>query len=175
LNFAFTRRTLALAAALSLTGCGYHTAGKATKLPQAVHSIAVPTFVNQTHAYRVEQMLTSSVVRELRTRTRYDILLEAAPEADATLRGTVVGIGTSPVTYDAQTGRASSILVTVRMKVDLFDRQGAVLYSNPSYTFREQYQVSREVSSFFEEDTPALERMAHEFARTLVSNILEQY
>lgn len=132
-------------------------------------------FVNQTHAYRLEQILTGAVVRELRTRTKYEILPQAASDADATLRGTVTNIGTSPVTYDAQTGRASSILVTVNMKVDLVDRQGALLYSNPSYIFRDQYQISRDVASFFEEDTPALERMARDFARTVVSNVLEAY
>jgi len=50
-----------------------------------------------------------------------------------------------------------------------------VLFENSNYTFREQYQVSREVTSFFEEQTPALQRMSHDFARTLVSDILEAF
>jgi hypothetical protein len=57
----------------------------------------------------------------------------------------------------------------------LTDRQGKILYQNPSYLFREEYQVSRELSSFFEEDSPALERLSREFARTLVSNVLEGF
>jgi hypothetical protein len=61
------------------------------------------------------------------------------------------------------------------MKVALTDKQGKVLYQNPSYIFREQYQVSRELASFFEEDSPALQRLSQEFARTLVSNILEGF
>ena len=81
----------------------------------------------------------------------------------------------SPATYDSQTGRAASVLVVVSMKVSLTDRQGKVLFENPSYVFREQYQVSREVQSFFEEDSPALHRLSDEFARTLVSNILEGF
>ena len=82
---------------------------------------------------------------------------------------------TSPLTYDSQTGRAASVLVVVSMKVSLTDRQGKVLYQNPSYVFREQYQVSQELSSFFEEDSPALRRLSREFARTLVSNMLEGF
>jgi hypothetical protein len=42
------------------------------------------------------------------------------------------------------------VLVIVSMSVSLADRQGRVLYENPAYTFREQYQVSQELSSFFE-------------------------
>jgi len=41
--------------------------------------------------------------------------------------------------------------------------------------FREQYQVSQELSSFFEEDSPALGRLSRDFAKTLVSNVLEGY
>jgi hypothetical protein len=109
------------------------------------------------------------------TRTHYQVLNEASTAADATLRGTVLSTYTAPLTYDSQTGRASTVLVTVSMKVSLTDRQGKVLYQNPSYLFREQYQVSQEPSSFFEEDSPALERLSREFARTLVSNILEDF
>ena len=61
------------------------------------------------------------------------------------------------------------------VKHTLTDRQGKVLYENPAYLFREEYQVSRELSSFFEEDSPALERLSREFARTLVSNVLEGF
>ena len=51
----------------------------------------------------------------------------------------------------------------------------SVLPRIPREQFREQYQVSRELSSFFEEDSPALERLSRSFARTLVSNILEGF
>ncbi len=163
-----------LATALS-AGCGYHTAGHSVSLPTSVHTIAVPAFVNQTQTYRVEQRLTGAVVRELITRTHYRVLNETTEDADAILRGTVLSTYTAPLTYDSKTGRAASVLVTVGMKVSLTDRQGKVLYANPSYVFREQYQVSRELSSFFEEDSPALERLSREFARTLVSNILEGF
>ena len=155
--------------------CGYHTAGHSTTVPSSVQTIAIPAFVNQTQTYKIEQKLTAAVVREMVTRTRYHILNEPSESADATLRGTVVSTSTSPLTYDSQNGRASSALVVVTARVTLTDRQGKVLYENPSYLFREEYQVSQELSSFFEEDSPALERLSREFARTLVSNVLEGF
>ena len=156
-------------------GCGYHTAGHTITLPQGIRTIAVPAFINQTQSYKVEQRLTSAVVRELTTRTQYHILNQPSDEADATLHGTVVSTYTSPLTYDSRTGRAASVLVVVSMKVLLSDRNGKALYENPAYTFREQYQVSNELPSFFEEDSPAFERLSREFAQTLVSNILEGF
>jgi outer membrane lipopolysaccharide assembly protein LptE/RlpB len=156
-------------------GCGYHTAGHAVLLPENVKTIAVPAFVNETNTYRIEQMLTSSVVREFTTRTHYHILNSPGDAADATLRGTVVSASSTPLTYNSATGQAASVLVVVSMRVSLTDRQGKALYENPAYLFREQYEVSQDLASFFEEDSPAFRRLSQDFARTLVSNILEGF
>jgi hypothetical protein len=114
-------------------------------------------------------------VREFNTRTRYTIMHESGDDADATLRGTVLSTTASPLTYDTSTGRAASVLVVVSMRVSLTDRAGKVLYQNPAYLFREQYEVSQDLASFFEEDSPAFRRLSQDFARTLVANILEVF
>ena len=163
-----------LAISIGFIGCGYHTAGRANLLPSDLRTIAIPAFVNQTQTYKIEQTLTSSVVQEFVTRTNYHITQDPK-SADAALHGVVLSTYTTPLTYDTKTGRASSVLVIVSMSVSLKDRQGRVLYENPSYTFREQYQVSQELSSFFEEDSPAFQRLSRDFARTLVSNVLEAF
>jgi outer membrane lipopolysaccharide assembly protein LptE/RlpB len=167
--------TALLFSMLLTASCGYHTTTHYVRLPDSVHTIAVPAFTNQTRNYRVEQVLTAAVVREFVTRTKFRIISEPGDDADATLRGTVTTMQLAPLTYDSQTGRASSALVTVTMRVSLVDRKGTVLFDQPNYTFREQYQVSRELTSFFEEDSPAVDRLSRDFARTLVSNILEAY
>jgi outer membrane lipopolysaccharide assembly protein LptE/RlpB len=166
---------LLLSVLLLSQACGYHTAGHAAQLPESVHTIAVPAFKNETVTYRIEQMLTASVVREFTTRTRYHIVSEPGDDADATLRGIVLSTTASPLTYDTATGRAASVLVVVSMRVSLTDRQGKVLYQNPAYLFREQYEVSQDLASFFEEDSPAFRRLSQDFARTLVANVLEGF
>ena len=158
-----------------LAGCGYHVAGKASRLPESVHTIAIPAFDNRTQTYRIEQLLTQATVREFITRTKYHIVNKADPDADAVLKGIVLTSTVAPVTFDSTTGRASSALVTVTMAIKLVDRNGKVIYDNPGYVFREQYQISRELSSFFQEEGPAVDRMSHDFARTLVSNVLEAF
>jgi outer membrane lipopolysaccharide assembly protein LptE/RlpB len=157
-----------------LSGCGYHAAGT-SRLPATLHVISVPAFVNQTQTYKIETTLTTAVVREFNTRTKFKVLTSVSPDADAVLRGTVTSTQLAPVTYDSKTGRASTGLVTVNMRVTLTARDGRVLYENQNYIFREQYQVSRELSSFFEEEGPAVDRLSRDFARTLVSNVLEAF
>ena len=168
------KRIFVLLACLCGAGCGYRTAGHTNLLPSDLRTLAVPAFVNQTQTYKIEQTLTAAVVQEFTTRTKYHVTADPG-SADAVLRGTVLSTYTTPLTYDSKTGRASSVLVIVNMKVALTDRDGRVLYQNPSYTFREQYQVSQDLSSFFEEDSPAFQRLSQSFARTLVSNVLEAF
>jgi len=159
---------------LCALSCGYHAAGKVSALPPDVQVLGIPSFENQTPTYHLETGLTGAVIREFNTRTRYRVVHSEAG-ADAVLRGTLLSVQVAPVTYDSVTGRASSGLVTIVIKVSLTARDGRVLYSNSQYVFRNQYQVPNELASFFEEQGPALDRLQRDFARTLVGNILESY
>lgn len=161
-------------ALLASASCGYHVAGKSDALPPTVRSIAVPAFTSRTPVYRIETRLTEAVVREFNTRTRYQVT-STPDNADAVLRGTVTSALVAPLTYDSRTGQASTALVTVAMQVTLTAHDGKVLYQDQNYIFREQYQISRDPSSFFEEEGPSLDRLSRDFARTLVSNILEAF
>ncbi|HVO60909.1 MAG TPA: LptE family protein [Terriglobales bacterium] len=156
-------------------GCGYHAAGHVVTLPENVHTIAIPAFTNRSQTYRIEQMLTAAVIHEFTLRTRYRIAYDPAQGADATLRGTVLGTSVIPTTYDSQTGRANTVQIAVAMSVTLTDSSGKILYQNPSYYFRDNYEVAQDLNSFFQEDTAALQRISRQFARSLVSNILEGY
>ena|SRR5579883_2168227 len=162
-------------AIFALVGCGYHVAGTGTRLPTSVHTLAIPAFANKTQTYHVEQTLTTAVVREFQSRTHYRVVTKDDGDTDAVLNGTIVTLQASPLTYDSTTLHASSYLVTVTAKVSLVDHQGKVLFENPSYTFRQEYEVAPELSSFFEEESPALERMSNDFARTLVSDVMEGF
>lgn len=165
----------ALVLSLALAGCGYHVAGKDNNLPTNLKILAIPAFTNGTQVYRVEQNLTSAVVREFITRTHYHVINRQDRSADATLQGTVLAASVFPLTIDTRTNRVATVLVQVSMHVSLTDKKGKVLYDNPSYLFREQYQESSSLSTFFQEESPALQRLSRDFARALVSDIVENY
>jgi outer membrane lipopolysaccharide assembly protein LptE/RlpB len=168
--------TLLVSLCLFLTSCGYHTSNSAkVNLPAGINTIAVPVFVNKTQSYRAEELLTQAVVREFTSRSPYKIVNQDTGTADAVLHGTVTIVNTYPLTYDSQTGRQSSAIVQINMSMKLVDKHGRTLFDNPNYMFREQYQVSREVTSFFDESPPAIDRLSRDFARTLVAEILEGF
>lgn len=160
---------------LAVTGCGYHTSGHAVRIPTDVHTMYVQAFANGSNIYGLGQTLTEDVVRELRSRTNYHIVTANDGTADATLAGTVTYTAIAPLTYDSQTGRISSAMVIIGMKVSLTARNGKVIWENSNYLYREQYQVSRDVASFFEEEEPAVTRVANSFAKTMVSDMLETF
>jgi hypothetical protein len=65
---------------------------------------------------------------------------------------------------------------TVTMKVRLEERAtGNVLYHNDNFVFREPYEISTDIPSFFEEESPALDRLSRDFAQRLVADVLEQF
>ncbi|MGO8983557.1 MAG: LPS assembly lipoprotein LptE [Terriglobales bacterium] len=164
---------LGLAAGIAASGCGYHAVK--SDLPQNIHSIAIPGFASHSQTFRIEQLLTDAVVREFDARTQYRVVHSTKDDADAVLKATVLSASATPLVYDSTTGRAVSALVTVSLQVTLTDRQGKVLFENPSYLFHDQYEISSDLPSFFQEESPAVDRVSRDFARTLVANILEAY
>jgi len=159
---------------LSLS-CGYHVAGKGDRIPPDVKTIAIPIFINQSPRFRIEQLLSGAITREFIERTKFGITPDPA-HADAVLKGTVTGVSTGVVTFDLTTGRASTLLIQVIANVQLVDSHtGKVLFANPSYVFREEYQISQSSPSLIEEDQPALNRLSQDMARTLVTDILENF
>ena len=161
---------------LLATGCGYHTVGTSTHLPPDIGSIDVPAFQTDVENYHTNVAFTDAVVQQLTSRTKDRVTQSDRPRAaDATLRGTILTETYTPLTYNSQTGQSSSYLITITASVVLTDASGKVLYSNNHFRLRSQYQETADLSSFIQEDSPAVRRMAHDFAQSLVSDLLESF
>jgi outer membrane lipopolysaccharide assembly protein LptE/RlpB len=164
-----------------LAGCGYHVAGRSEALPKSIHVIAVPALENKTSSYRIEQKLTSATIHEFLAKTSYRVVSDPA-NGDAVLRGKVLSLEAVPLLFDTATGRATAMLITVKCEVTFEEREtGKVLYHTDNFVFRNQYEISTDVTnpnaikSFFEEQDPALDRLAQDFATRLVSAVTENY
>jgi outer membrane lipopolysaccharide assembly protein LptE/RlpB len=166
---------------IALAGCGYHLAGTTTALPKQVHTIAVPALENKTSSYRIEQRLTAATIHELLIKTRYRVISDPA-NGDAVLRGKVLSLEAVPLLFSTTTAsnpttsRATTMLVTVKCEVTLEERAtGKILYHTDNFLFRNEYEISTDVASFFEEQDPALDRLAQDFAVRLVAAVTENY
>ena len=158
-----------------LGGCGYHVAGKSDSLPRSIRVIAVPAMENKTTSYRIEQRLTAATVHEFLAKTPYRVVSDPA-NGDAVLRGKVLSLEAVPLLFDTTTGRATTMLITVKCEVTLEEREsGKILYHTDNFLFRNEYELSTDVKSFFEEQDPALDRLAQDFATRLVAAVTESY
>jgi outer membrane lipopolysaccharide assembly protein LptE/RlpB len=166
---------LALAVLPFLLSCGYHVAGRGDRLPPDIKTIAIPIFINQSSTFRIEEKLAAAVTREFIERTKFRITPDPKG-ADAVLKGTVKEVRSGVITFDLTTGRASSLQIQVTADVKLEDLHGKkVVYANPNFVFREEYQVSQTTSGLFQEDQAALDRLSRDVARTLVTEVLENF
>jgi len=171
----------ALAPCLLFASCGYHVAGHETTIPKTVHVIAVPALENKTSSYRIEQKLTAATIHEFLAKTTFKVVSNPA-SGDAVLTGKVLSVEAVPLTFQTQsatsttTAQATTMLVTVKCEVTLTESDTQkVLYHSDNFLFRNEYELSTDVKSFFEEQDPALDRLAKDFAQKLVAAVLENY
>ena len=166
-----------LALLLPLASCGYSLAGRGSFLPESITIIGVPTFVNDTPVYDVERKVTERVRSEFIGRGKWTVKPEATG-VDAILTGEVASITLTPAAFAE--GQASRYVLTLTAKIEFKDvKSGKVLWSNPSMQFREEYDITNgttaDASTFFGQDQNALDRVSLEFARAIVSAILEAF
>lgn len=164
-----------LASLLGFSGCGYHTLGAATHLPPDVKTVSIPLFLTRTEAYHTETVMTNAVIREFSTRTHFRITPAEGTGSDAVLRGTILKEAITPLTYNSSTQQSSSFLITMIVSVTLTGADGRILYQNPNYVYREQYQATTDLATFIQEDPAAVDRMSRAFAHQLVADILESF
>ena len=165
--------------ALSSSACGYSLAGRGSFLPAYIRTIGVPTFANRTTVFNLETLLTQKVRAEFIGRGKYQILPESTG-VDATLIGEVTSVMIAPASFTANQ-LASRYAITMTARIELRDlRENKVLWENPGVMFRQEHEATSGLGvtdpvAFFQQDTNALERMSTEFARTIVSSILEAF
>ncbi len=168
------RAVSALVIALLGAGCGYHVSGKGETLPKTLHTIAIPPFTNLSVRYRLTDRLPEAISRELITRTRYRVVPDAG-QADAYLGGTVLNVFNYPIITDPALGRATALQIIVRLSVTLTERAtGKVLWTK-NWESHAQYQISADPNKYFDESGTALDRLARDVARDVVTSILENF
>ena len=164
---------------LSAAACGYTLAGRGAFLPANIRTIGVPTFTNHTTVFNLETLLTQKVRAELIGRGKYQILPQDTG-VDAVLVGDVASVSLAPASFTTQQ-LALRYTITIVANIQLRDvRENKVLWENPSVTFRQEYDATGgraviDPAAFFQQDTNALERLSTEFARAIVSAILEAF
>ena len=168
-------KSLLLVVLLALTAdvCGYKRAGQGNSLPKNIKILAVPIFQNSSLKYRVEQRFTKAVMEEILKRARGLHVTTNTDGADAVLSGDIRSFRAGGTILDQQ-GRTRVWEVSIVVSVTVRDSTTRkILYQNSRLSFEGEYELSDDPETFFNEENAAVDRIAKDFAQTVISSILE--
>jgi hypothetical protein len=173
------RRVAPLALLLPLSGCGYSLAGHGSFLPPYIQTIGIPVFINRTSYFELEQRLTEKVRAEFIGRGNYKILPQNTG-IDGLLLGEITGVGLYPTAFTSEQ-QAARYVIVLSARIQFKDMTtNKIIWENPSLSFREDYEAAGgtdalDPNAFFGQESNAFGRVMDDFARSLVSAILEAF
>lgn len=146
-----------------------------SQLPSHIKTVAVPAFQNNALRFKIEHRFTEAVMKEL-IRRGHGLRVQSDPEgADAVIDGVVKSFGFSGVLLDDK-GRARVFEVTIIAAVTVRDQhENRVLYDNQNFVFRGEFEFANDPRNFFNEEDPAVMRMARSFAESIVSTLVNGF
>jgi hypothetical protein len=169
-----------LAAAIAAqSGCGYSLAGRGSFLPVYIKRIGIPMFLNSTTQFDLDRQVTEKVRAEFIGRGKWTIVPEATG-VDGVLSGTITSVTLTPVAFNTQQ-QATRYALAMTGAVEFKDMTTTkVLWANPAMQYREEFDVpasqnTLDTTTYFGQNADALGRLTDEFARALVSAILEAF
>jgi hypothetical protein len=170
-------------AGLGASACGYSLAGRGSFLPDYIRTIGIPLFENRTPFPTIEQLFTEKVRVEFQSRGRYAVQ-PTDVGADGVVRGDITGISAVPATFSNEQ-LATRYRFTVSVAVRFEDvTQKKVLWENAALSFSDEYELQNRLAAggggvvgaaFLEQERAAMERLSADFARSVVSSILEAF
>jgi hypothetical protein len=141
------------------------------QLPARIKTVAVPAFQNYALRYKIEHRFTNAVIQELIHRGRGLRVQGDREGADAVIEGIIKSYQFRGVLLDDK-GRARIFEVTIEAAVTVRDQtENRVLYDNQNFVFRGEYEFANDPRNFFNEEDPAVMRMARSFAESIVSTL----
>jgi hypothetical protein len=164
------------AVVLSSLGCGYALVGQGSNIPADVKIIFLEPLENLTRRAQIEQILGQAIADEVVLRGRFD-LASNAEGAQAVLSGSITNFVVTPVRFDNE-GLAEEYEVSIlaAMEFTRTDASQQVLWRNPNYIFRTNYELEQEeATSFFDREILAIDAVSVLFAQTLLTDLQEGF
>lgn len=173
-------------AAAAASSCGYALVGRGGGVAPEIKRLGVPPFRDSTGKPGLDEKITQKVMEELLRRGRVDVV-PTAEGVDAVVDGELVRYDLTPVgftTTDAAAAAAAtattqasrySVTVVARIKYFKTGQEKEPIWSNDSFTFRDEFEIGTDPQAFFDREGQAQDRLATNFARNLVASMLEAF
>jgi hypothetical protein len=162
--------SLAALVCLCLSGClGYHLGPAKPYYLRDVHSIAIPTFENNTLIPRIEVLVTDTVIKQFQQDGTFQIA--SNQNADAILKGEISRITRSPArSVRGNVLATSEFTLVIRLRYKLLGRDGKPIAPPGEVTGGTSFFVGSDVVT---DERQALPLATEELATHLVSQLSE--
>ena len=164
--------------ALAVSGCGYSLEGRGITTDPSIKAIGVPLFQDQTGRYDLDSKVTAAVMTELLKRGRFTVVRETSG-VDAVVEGNILNFDVAPINFTAsgQVTEATRYAITVTASVTYRKvGQQEPIWQNSRFSFRDEYDLDDSDSeNFFDREDQSIDRLAEQFARSLVAAMLEAF
>jgi len=178
---ASTFRALVVPLAVTLAGCGYSLVGRGITTDPSIKRIGVPLFKDRTGKLGLDQKVTQRVTEELLRRGRFDVVPQATG-VDALVEGEVIAYTVLPIGFGDVAVASGTQTQASRYAISLVARvkytkvgQADPIWQSESFSFRDEYDVGDNPANFFDREDQTIERMSTQFAKNLVSAMLEAF
>jgi hypothetical protein len=171
------RELLAAAAGALATGCGYSLQGRGITTDASVKRIGVPLFQDRTGKLGLDTHVTQAVMVELLKRGRFTVVRDAAG-VDAVVEGEILAFNVVPVGFSSDTGLTQATRYAIALTASVVYRkigQSEPIWSNNSFTQRDEYDMSQSSQNYFDREEQSIERLSTSFAHSLVAAMLEAF
>lgn len=149
-----------------------------SQLPPRIKTVAVPAFQNESLRFKVESRFTEAVINEIVRRGKGLRVQGTREGADAVVDGVIKSFTFSGVLLQPNDPDAHARIfeVEIRAAVTVRDQiENRVLYDNQNFVFRGEFEFANDPRTFFNEEDPAVQRMARSFAESIVSTLVNGF
>ncbi len=173
------RDALLLLGASVLEGCGYALEGRGISVDPSIKRMGVPLFKDQTGKPGLDQKITDKVIEELLGKGRFDVV-ESATGVDALVEGTLLSYSSQAIGFNradsAGRSEASRYVALLTAKVR-YAKLGVTqpIWESDGFSARDEYDIGDDADNYFDREEQALDRIAVNFAKSVVSAMLEAF
>ena len=146
-----------------ILSCGYGFAPKGDYIDKRIQNIYVEAFDNKTSQAGIENYVRTAFINQILQGSRFKTVA-SVEAADAIIKGSVLNISTSPLSYNANTLVAEE-RVTVVVEINFREKEsGKTIWSSKNATGSVDYKMENNINMFPAARKNALIKLSNDLA-----------
>ncbi|KUG23107.1 hypothetical protein ASZ90_007101 [hydrocarbon metagenome] len=146
-----------------LIGCGYSFTLRGDSIDNRIQKVYVEAFINKTAQAEIENYFRTAFINQFIQNSRFKVV-SSAEDADAIVRGKILNLNTSPLSY-AKSGLAAEERATVTLDLTFEDTANSkIIWSSKNMASSIDYSLNEDINLLPSARKQALRKLANDMA-----------